>query len=71
MAGTPTVKIRMARAHGAYKPGEVIDLPEQQARTLIAWEYATEVRDTQKLIETASVEPVAERADVTPRKKKP
>jgi hypothetical protein len=66
------MKIRMARSHGAYKPGEVIDLPEQQARTLIAWDYATEVRDTQQqLIETASVEPVAERADVTPRKKKP
>lgn len=66
------MKIRMARPHGAYKPGEVIDLPEHQAKALIAWAYATEVRDAQQqLIETASVEPVVERADVTPRKKKP
>lgn len=65
------MKIRMAKAHGSYKPGEVVDLPEQQAKSLIAWEYATEVRDTQqRLIETASVEPVTERADVTPRRRK-
>lgn len=65
------MKIRMARAHGAYKPGEVIDLPERQAQSLIAWEYATEVRnDQQTLIETASVEPVAESADFTPRRRR-
>jgi hypothetical protein len=61
----------MARAHGAYKPGEVIELPERQARSLIAWEYATEVRDSQQtLIETASVEPVTESADITPRRRR-
>lgn len=66
------MKIRMARQHGAYKPGEVVDLPERQAQSLIAWEYATEVRDKQQtLIETASVEPAAERADVTPRRRRP
>jgi len=65
------MKIRMARAHGAYKPGEVIDLPERQAQSLIAWEYATEVRDNQQtLVETASVEPVAESADLTPRRRR-
>jgi hypothetical protein len=65
------MKIRMARAHGAYKVGEVIDLPERQAQSLIAWEYATEVRDSQQtLIETASVEPVAESADLTPRRRR-
>lgn len=65
------MKIRMARQHGAYRPGEVVDVPERQARSLIAWEYATEVRDSQQtLIETASVEPVAESADVTPRRRK-
>jgi hypothetical protein len=65
------MKIRMAKAHGAYKPGDVVDLPEQQAQSLIAWDYATEVRDTQQqLIETASVEPVVERADVTPRRRR-
>lgn len=65
------MKIRIAKAHGSYKPGEVVDLPEQQAQSLIAWAYATEVRDSQQqLIETASVEPVAERADVTPRRRR-
>ena len=65
------MRIRMARQHGAYRPGEVVDVPERQARSLIAWEYATEVRDSQQtLIETASVEPVAESADVTPRRRK-
>jgi hypothetical protein len=61
----------MLRPYGAYKPGEVLDLPERQAEGLVAWEYATEVRDSQQtLIETASVEPVAETADVTPRRRK-
>jgi hypothetical protein len=65
------MKIRMKRAHGAYKAGEVIDLPERQALSLIAWEYATEVRNAQQdLIETASVEPVAESADMTPRRRR-
>jgi len=61
----------MLRPYGAYKPGEVLDLPERQAEGLVAWEYATEVRDSQQtLIETASVEPVTETADVTPRRRK-
>lgn len=65
------MKIRMKRAHGAYKVGEVVDLPERQALSLVAWEYATEVRDAQhELIETASVEPVAESADMTPRRRR-
>jgi hypothetical protein len=61
----------MLRPYGAYKAGEVLDLPQRQAEGLIAWEYATEVRDSQQnLIETASVEPVTETADVTPRRRK-
>jgi hypothetical protein len=65
------MKIRMAKAHGSYKPGDVVDLPERQAQSLIAWAYATEVRETQQqLIETASVEPAAERAEVTPRRRR-
>jgi hypothetical protein len=65
------MKIRMLRPYGAYKAGEVLDLPPQRAEGLIAWEYATEVRDEQRrLIETASVEPVVERADVTPRRRR-
>ena len=65
------MKIRMSRELGAYKPGEVVDLPERQAQSLIAWEYATEVRDAQQtLIETASVEPAVESADLTPRRRR-
>ena len=65
------MKIRMKKSHGAYKPGEVVDLPARQALSLIAWEYATEVRDAQQeLIETASVEPVVESADMTPRRRR-
>lgn len=65
------MKIKMKRAHGAYKAGEVVDLPERQARGLIAWEYAVEVRESQaSLIETAAVEHVAETADRTPRRRK-
>jgi hypothetical protein len=65
------MKIRMLRPYGAYKPGEVLDLPQRVAEGLIAWEYAAAARDDQQtLIETASVEPVAETADVTPRRRK-
>lgn len=65
------MKIRMAKPFGAYKPGEVVELPDRQAQSLIAWEYASEVRGSQQqLIETASVEPVSERAEVTPRRRR-
>jgi hypothetical protein len=61
----------MLRAYGAYKAGEVLDLPQRQAEGLVAWEYAAAARDDQQtLIETASVEPVTETADVTPRRRK-
>lgn len=61
----------MLRPYGAYKAGEVLDLPQRQAEGLIAWEYAAAARDAQQtLIETASVEPVTETADVTPRRRK-
>lgn len=65
------MKIRMAKSHGSYKPGEIVDLPERQARSLIAWEYATEIRESQQtLIETASVDYDSERAEMTPRRHK-
>jgi hypothetical protein len=49
----------------------VLDLPERQAQSLIAWEDAVEERNAQQdLIETASVEPVAESADLTPRRRR-
>lgn len=64
------VRIRMRKAHGAYRVGEIVELPERDADSLIAWEYAERAADTQTFIETASVEPVAQTADVTPRRRR-
>jgi hypothetical protein len=64
------VRIRMKKPHGAYRVGEIVQLPERDADSLIAWEYAERVSDSQAMIETASVEPAAETADVTPRRRK-
>lgn len=71
MERAPVMKIRMSKPYGAYRKGEVVELPEQQAESLIAWEYASRVDGSQQsLIETAAVEPVVETADVTPRRKR-
>ena len=66
------MKIRMLKAYGAYKAGEVLDLPQRQAEGLVTWEYAAAVtRDQQQaLIETTSVEPVAEKAEANPRRRR-
>jgi hypothetical protein len=62
------MKIRMQRAYGAYKSGEVVEVDDGLGARLMAWDYAT--RETQQsLIETAAVEPVAEQADLTPRRR--
>lgn len=66
------MKIKMKRPYGGYKAGEVIEVAEGLAFRLLAWDYAVETHNQQAtFIETASVEPVAERADLTPRKRKP
>jgi len=58
----------MKRAYGPYKAGEAVLADESLADRLLAWDYA--VRDTQQpLIETAAIEPRAESADMTPRRK--
>lgn len=63
-----TIRVRMKRAYGAYRAGEIVEVDEGLAARLLAWDYAS--RDTQQtLIETAAVEPDAERADVTPRRR--
>jgi hypothetical protein len=47
------MKIRMSKPHGAYKKGGLVELPEQQAESLIAWEYATRAADAdQPLLDT-------------------
>lgn len=63
------MRIKMRRPYGAYKVGEVVEVADRDAARLLAWEYATVVRDDpQRTIETASVEPVVEQAAITPRK---
>jgi hypothetical protein len=44
-APVKTIKVRMSRAYAAYKKGEVVEVPEQQAQSMIAWEYATLVSE--------------------------
>lgn len=65
------VRIRMKKAHGAYRVGEIVELPERDADSLVAWEYAERAQDAQQnLIETATDEPKTETADVTPRRRR-
>jgi hypothetical protein len=65
------MRIRLTKPHGAYKRGEVIDLPDRQSESLIAWEYAVAARDDQReLVENARAEPAAETADAIPRRQK-
>lgn len=64
------VRIRMRKPHGSYRVGEIIQLPERDAESLIAWEYAERANDSQTLIETATDEPKVETADVTPRRRR-
>jgi hypothetical protein len=61
------VKIKLLKNYSTYSVGTVVDCEDETAHRLIRDGIAA--RDPQMdLIETAAVEPVAERADVTPRR---
>jgi hypothetical protein len=46
------MKIRMVKPYAAYRKGEIVELPERDAETLIAWDYATRVEgDDQQLLD--------------------
>lgn len=61
------MKIRLLKNYSTYPIGRVVDCEDETAHRLIRDGIAE--RDTQlDLVETASVEPVAERADLTPRR---
>lgn len=63
------VKIKLLKNYSTYRVGAVVECEDETALRLIRDGVAA--RDQQMdLIETAAVEPVAERADVTPRKTK-
>jgi hypothetical protein len=70
MERSPVKKIKMARQYAAYKAGEVVEVSEDLAARLIAWEYATEVYQRQLQIETTSIEPKAETADLSLRRRR-
>jgi hypothetical protein len=63
------VKIKLLKNYSTYALGTVIECEDETAQRLVRDGIAE--RDTQRdlFVETASVEPAAERADVTPRKR--
>lgn len=68
MDGERTVRLRFTRQYGPYHRGEVALIKGDLADRLVAWGYAAEER--QMVIETATAEPEAERADLTPRRRR-
>jgi hypothetical protein len=61
MEPTQIVKIRLVRNYSTYTVGRVIECEAETAKRLLA-------EGTAEQIETASVEPLVERADRTPRR---
>lgn len=62
-------KLRFTRAWRSYRTGQVVDVSGGLAAELIARRVAVEDKQPQ-LIETASVEPEAETADATPKRRR-
>jgi hypothetical protein len=63
------VKIKLVKRYSIHNPGRVVDCEDAIAERLL--EDGTAVREPMpEEIETASLEPVAERADITPRRKR-
>lgn len=61
------MKIRLLKTYSTYAPGRVVECEDETALRLIRDGIAEREKQLD-LIETAAVEPVAERADVTPRR---
>lgn len=62
------MKIKLVKRYSTYRPQTVVDCDEKVAQRLI--EEGVAIREQQAdLIETASVESVAETADATPRRR--
>lgn len=62
------VKIRLLKNYSTYRLGAVVDCEDATSIRLIA-DGIAEREKQMDLIETASVEPAGERADLTPRKR--
>jgi hypothetical protein len=68
MERAPMKKLRMLRPFRNYRTGQVVEIPGGIAAELIAKKFAVEDRQ-QELIETAALEPEAETADATPKRR--
>ena len=67
MERAPIVKIKLLKNYSTYRVGTVVDCEDETAHRLIRDGIAAREQQMD-LIETAAVDPVAERADVTPRR---
>lgn len=62
-------KMKLLRAYGNYRTGQVVDVPGGLAAEWLARRIAVE--ETQgHLLETAALEQPAERADATPKRRR-
>ena len=61
------MKIKLLKNYSTYPVGRVVDCEDETAIRLIR-DGIAEREQQLDLVETASVEPVAERADLTPRR---
>ena len=69
MECAPIVKIKLRQNYSTYRIGAVVECEDETAQRLVRDGIAE--RDEQMgFIETASVEPAGERADLTPRRAK-
>lgn len=62
------MKIKLVKNYSTYRLGAVVDCEDETAQRLIR-DGIAEREQQMDLIETASVEPGGERADLTPRKR--
>ena len=63
------VKIKLVRKYSTYTVGRVIDCEDETALRLIRDGIAVREQQQDLLVETASLEPGGERADVTPKRR--
>jgi hypothetical protein len=63
------MKIRLTKNYSTYRIGAVVDCEDETAHRLIRDGLAEREQQMDLLVETASVEHDAERADLTPKKR--
>jgi hypothetical protein len=64
------MKIKFTANYSTYRPGDIAECDSEVAQRLIAEGRAVPEKQTE-LIETASLEPGGESADLTPRRRSP